>query len=108
MKGGGLGGDGAPTGRTGSRCAAITMVACHDAALIQLPSTEIPDVGGRFLADRQVEHLVEITIVNVPSHPTDSVYRHMTSAAALGLKASPGAPYSLHSYRSRRKTPGSD
>src|SRR5215210_5538029 len=58
------------TGRTGSRRAAVAMVARHNATLMQLRGIEVSDVRGKAIGDRHVEHLIEVAIIQsaVPAH----------------------------------------
>ena len=63
-------GDRPAAGRSGSSGAAVAMVARRDLALIELNRIKVSDMGWRTMVHRQIEHLVEVAVVEgaVPTH----------------------------------------
>src|SRR5206468_11144840 len=72
-----LGGDGSTARRTGPCGTAIAMVARRDLALIELNRIKVADMGGHTMVHRQIEHLVEVAVVEgtIPTH-RDRVAAH--------------------------------
>src|SRR5678809_81487 len=56
-------GDRATTRRTRAGSAAVAVVARRDLAVIELCRIKVPDMSWRTMAHRQVEHLVEVAVV---------------------------------------------
>ena len=69
------------------------MVARRDLSLIELNRIEVPDMGGRAMVHRQIEHLVEVAVVEspVPAH-RDCVTAHHAGCGS-GVE---GVGQSLH------------
>jgi len=55
-----------------------------DLAVLQHSAVEVTDMPGQAGRDRQVQHLVEVAVVQ---QPTLTRLRHITPAAAAGLNA---------------------
>ena len=81
------------TRRTGSGGAAVTMVARCDLALIELHQIKVADMSGGAMIHRQIEHLVEVAVVEgtIPTHG-DCVAAHDTGRGS-GVE---GVGQSLH------------
>ena len=91
----------APAARARPGGAPEAVAADDDRPIAEAREVESPGCAPARPARRQVEHLIEVAIVELPSHPTESVLRHITPRTAAGLKARPAAPCSLRGCRSR-------
>ena len=82
-------GERAAAGAAGAGGAAEAVARRDDRARRELVRIEIADVRRSAVrrARIELEHLVEVAVVERPSQPTESVLRHISPGTVAGLKA---------------------
>src|SRR5256885_445336 len=79
-------GDRPTAGRSGACGTAVAVVARRDPAVMELPQIKVANMGRRTMAHRQIEHLVEVAVVEgaIPTH-RDRIAAHDASRGS-GVK----------------------